>query len=143
MKHPLLLVLAALGFAAGLVFGWVPNKPAKKGEKAVLKAVIHVNFSDGERQKHGLKNVSNILKGAEGAEVVVVCHGEGIGLLVKGKSRHADEVERLIKAKVRFAACENTMRDKSIPKDDLLPSVTTTPSGAVEIIRKQQEGYGY
>ena len=44
---------------------------------------------------------------------------------------------------VRFAACENTMRDKSIPKEGLLPGVVTVPSGAVEIVRKQQNGYGY
>ena len=74
---------------------------------------------------------------------MVVCHGAGIDLLVKEKSQHADEVERLIKEKVRFAACENTLRDKSIPKENLLPGVTTVPSGAVEVIRKQQEGYGY
>lgn len=44
---------------------------------------------------------------------------------------------------VRFAACENTLRDKSIPKENLLPGIATVPSGAVEVIRKQHEGYGY
>ena len=70
----------------------------------------------------------------KGAEIVVVCHGSGIGLLVKDKSEHADEVARLIKEGVLFAACENTLRDKSIPKENLLPGVTTVPSGAVEVI---------
>lgn len=144
MKHPLFLGLVFLGFAVSLGFGDEPEKPKMKGEKTVLKAVIHINFSDSDRQKHGLKNASNILKEVEGAaEIVVVCHGEGIGLLVKEKSQHAEEVERLIKAKVRFAACENTLKDKAIPKDKLLRGVTTTPSGAVEVIRKQQEGFGY
>jgi intracellular sulfur oxidation DsrE/DsrF family protein len=143
MKYPLFLGLVVLGFA-GLGLGDEPEKPKVKGEKTMLKAVIHINFADSERQKHGLKNVSNILKEVKGeAEIVVVCHGAGIDLLVKEKSQHGDEVERLIKEKVRFAACENTMRDKSIPKDKLLPGVTTTPSGAVEVIRKQQEGFGY
>lgn len=110
----------------------------------MLRGVIHINFDDPERQKHGLKNVTNILKDQNGmAEIDVVCHGGGIGLVVKGQSKHADEVARLIKEGVRFAACENTMRDKSIAKDQLLPGVTTVPSGAVEVIRKQQEGYGY
>ena len=109
----------------------------------MLKAVVHINFTDSERQKHGLKNVTNILKEEKGAEIEVVCHGGGIGLLVKDKTDHADEVARLIKEGVRFAACENTLRDKSIPKENLLPDVTTVPSGAVEVIRKQQEGFGY
>ena len=141
MKHPLFLGLAALCLAAGLGLG---DEPKTKRGKVMLKAVVHVNFSDSGRQKHGLKNVSNILKEAKGeAEIVVVCHGEGIGLLVKEQSKHAEEVARLIKEKVRFAACENTLRDKAIPKDRLLPGVTTTPSGAVEVVRKQQEGFGY
>ncbi len=109
----------------------------------MLKAVVHINFTDGERQKHGLKNVANILNESKDAEVEVVCHGGGIGLLVKDESQHADEVARLIKEGVRFAACENTLRDRSIPKESLLPGVATVPSGVVEVIRKQQEGYGY
>ena len=144
MKYPLSLGLVALGFAVSLGFGDEPEKPKSKGETTMLKAVVHVNFADSDRQKHGLKNVSNILKEVKGeAEIVVVCHGAGIDLLVKEKSQHAAEVERLIKEKVRFVACENTLRDKAIPKDKLLPGVTTIPSGAVEVIRKQQEGFGY
>lgn len=144
MKRCLFLGLVALGFAASFGLGDGPEKSKAKGEKPMLKAVVHINFADSDRQKHGLKNVSNILKEVKGeAEVVVVCHGAGIDLLVKEKSRHADEVARLVKEKVRFAACENTLRDKSIPKEKLLPGVTTIPSGAVEVIRKQQEGFGY
>lgn len=147
MKKAILFGAAVVAAGAMAWFAAQPQpagaQPAK-GEKAMLKAVVHVNFADAERQKHGLKNVTNILKDVKGAaEIVVVCHGGGIGLVVKDKSEHADEVARLIKEGVRFAACENTMRDKSIPKENLLPGVTTVPSGAVEVIRKQQEGYGY
>jgi len=115
-----------------------------KGEKSMLKAVVHVNFGDAERQKHGLKNVTNMLKAEGGkAEVVVVCHGPGIALVVKDKSPDAGEVERLLKEGVKFEACENTLRDKGIPKDSLLPGVTTVTSGAAEVVRRQQDGYGY
>ena len=118
-------------------------QPAK-GEKAMLKAVVHVNFGDAERQKHGLKNVTNMLKAEGGkAEVVVVCHGPGIALVVKDKSPDAAEVERLIKEGVKFEACENTLKDKGIPKESLIPGVTTVPSGAAEVVRRQQDGYGY
>ena len=120
-----------------------PEKPSRK-ENAVLKTVVHVNFADSERQEHGLKNIENILR-EEGSttEIEVVCHGAGISLLVKEKSSHADQVAALIKQGVCFAACENTMKQKQIASDKLLSGVTTVPSGAVEIIRKQSEGYGY
>ena len=136
------VVVVVLGGA--LVGSRAEEKLSPKEAKKVLKAVVHINFSDAERQKHGLTNVANILKEVKGeAEIVVVCHGAGIGLVVKEKSQNAEQVERLVKQKVRFAACENTLRDKAISKDKLLPGVTTTPSGAVEVIRKQQEGFGY
>ena len=147
MKKAILFGAAVV--AAGTV-GWfaAQSQPAAaqpaKGEKAMLKAVVHVNFGDVERQKHGLKNVTNMLKEVKGAaEIEVVCHGAGIALVVKDKGEHADEVARLLKEGVKFVACETTMRDKSIPKENLLPGVTTVPSGAVEVVRKQQDGYGY
>ena len=86
--------------------------------------------------------MGNMLKAVKtGFEIEVVCHGDGIGLLVKDQSKYAAEVERLSKEGVRFAACENTMRDRSITKDQLLPAVVTVPSGAVEVVGKQQDGW--
>jgi uncharacterized protein len=121
------------------------EKPTRsQGETRMFKAVVHVNFADAERQKHGLKNMTNMLKEVQDSfEIEVVCHGAGIGLLVEDQTQHAADVERLNKEGVRFAACENTLRDKGIAKERLLPGVVTVPSGAVEVVRKQQEGYGY
>jgi len=52
-------------------------------------------------------------------------------------------METLMKQGVRFVACENTMKKKAIEKDALVTGVTTVPPGAIEVLRKQQEGYGY
>lgn len=131
---------------AALVAGCSLQPAYAEGERAAFKAVIHVNFADAERQKNGLRNVSNMLKEVKDiseGDIEVVCHGPGIGLLVKDKTPHAEEMERLMKAGVRFAACENTMRERSIPKDALVSGVVTVRSGAAEVVRKQQEGYGY
>ena len=85
----------------------------------------------------------NILKEVPDAKVEVVCHGAGISLLVQDETKHADKVLELIGKEVSFVACENTLKDKSIPKEKLLAGVTTVPAGAVEIISRQQEGYSY
>lgn len=145
MKH-----LVALAVVVAVVLAWASvggqaalGEAARAQEESMYKAVIHVNFDDAERQKHGLKNVQNMLNAVKEADIEVVCHGKGIGLLLKEKSPAALEVERLMKSGVRFAACENTMREKSVGKEDLIPGVVTVPSGAVEVVRKQQEGYGY
>jgi intracellular sulfur oxidation DsrE/DsrF family protein len=144
MKRGLFLVAIATGLAGwfGVQHAAADKEPASGG-KAMFKAVVHINFDDADRQKHGLKNVANMLNEVKSGDIEVVCHGDGVGLLVKEKTKHADEVAALLKQGVRFAACENTLKDKSIPKEDLLPGVTTVPSGAVEVVRKQQDGFGY
>lgn len=144
-----MIVFGTAAVAAGaLAWFAAQSQPAgaqpAAGGKPMLKAVVHVNFGDAERQKHGLKNVTNMNKAEAGkAEIVVVCHGPGIVLVVKDKSPDAAEVERLINEGVKFAACENTLKDKGIPKDSLIPGVTTVPSGAAEVVRRQQDGFGY
>lgn len=144
MKPSLIAAVLVAVFAGVLAMcdSYAQDKPIGEG-KVMFKAVIHVNFDDADRQKHGLKNVANMLKEVKEGEIEVVCHGKGIGLLVKDKTDQATEVEQLMKDGVKFAACENTMREKSIAKEQLLAGVTTVPSGAVEVIRKQQAGYGY
>jgi intracellular sulfur oxidation DsrE/DsrF family protein len=118
------------------------NNPKEKNQ--MLKAVVHVTFSDPERQGNGLKNVDNILKEVgNDAEIEVVAHGAGIVLWVQGESKHADKLQSLIEHKVKFVACKNTLRDKSIAEDRLLPGVQVIASGAVEGLRKQQNGFSY
>lgn len=136
-------LLAGCGLAAVMTLSAVRGWTAPE-EKKMLQTVVHVNFPDAARQGHGLKNIENILKAVNGeAKVEVVCHGAGISLLLKNKTEHAGQIEKLMKQGVRFAACENTLREKSIARDDLLSGVETVPSGAVEVIRKQQQGYAY
>lgn len=40
---------------------------------------------------------------------------------------------------VKYLARETAMRQKSIRREDLPPGVATAPSGAVELVRKQQK----
>jgi intracellular sulfur oxidation DsrE/DsrF family protein len=130
---------------AGMTLGTAMAR-ARAGDElgGLLKVVVHINFAETGRQGHGLKNVANILKEAPDTRVEVVCHGAGIGLVEKARTEHAEAVEALLKKGVRFVACENTMRQKSIRQEDLLPGVGTVPSGAAEVVRKQQkDGFAY
>jgi uncharacterized protein len=136
----ILVALPARGVGSG-------SAQAQAQADRVLKVVVQVNFAKSTDQGQGLKNVENILKTASDqeikAEVEIVCHGEGIRLVEKARTELADEVAALSNQGVRFLACENTMRQRSLGPGDLLPGVGTVPSGAYEIVRKQQEGYSY
>ena len=136
-RFGLMAAVLAVGFAQA-------TSADEKSEGGPLKVVVHVNVPEPGTQGAGLKNVTNLLKEAPDAQVEVVCHGAGIGLVEKARTDHAEAVEALGKKGVKFVACENTMRQKSIRKEDLLPGVGTVPSGAVEVVRKQQkDGFAY
>ena len=138
-------VLGSLLLVVCMAAGLHAQTQAKldKENSTVLKAVIHINFKDPQRHEHALNNIENILKDASDTQLVVVCHGEGIAIVTKKQTQQSDLIQSLIKKGVRFAACENTMRKKSLSKEDLVEGTVTVPSGAVEVIRKQSEGYSY
>jgi uncharacterized protein len=138
MKY-LVPILATLVIAAIAV---AQDEPNGKGS-AMLKAVVHVNYDDINRQEKMLGNIENILEAEPKAEIEVVSHGAGMSLIQKSKTKHASQVKALITRGVRFEGCENTMKKKNIDKADLLEGVTTVPSGTAEVIKRQHEGFGY
>lgn len=110
----------------------------------MLKAVIHWNFDDSRRQESGLRNIDNILTGSNTeTDIAVVCHGPGISLLAKEQSPHQKKVLELQQQGVSFLACENTLKSRSLSAADLIDGTETVSSGAVEVVRRQQDGYGY
>jgi intracellular sulfur oxidation DsrE/DsrF family protein len=134
-------LLVSLGITIAACIGVAAEPKTEKSE--MLKAVVHVSFSEAPRQEAGLKNIENILKEVADAQIEVVCHGEGLSMLNTKETQHSDLVKSLMKRGVGFVACENTTKKKSVTKSDLIEGSSTVPSGAVEVIRKQSAGYGY
>ena len=94
----------------------------------------------------GSAHITNLLKAAgdDGlkAEVEVVCLAEGIRLVEKVRTELADEVAALIDRGAGSTLGEHHAR-YSLGPADLLPGVRTVPSGAYEIVRRQQDGSSY
>lgn|SRR5690606_4712468 len=107
------------------------------------KVIMQVTQADSAQQLVVVGQISNILKALPNAKIEVVCHSQGINLLVASQSKAVKHVKELIERGVVFAACENTMERKQIMKEDLLPGVTTVPSGMAELVLKQEMGWIY
>lgn len=94
-----------------------------------------------------LNNVANSLDelGEKNMEVEVVAHGPGINLLSKEKSPAAlqERIAALQERGVVFAACANSMAKNGYTMKDMVDGAVQVPSGAAEIIRKQQQGWLY
>lgn len=78
----------------------------------------------------------------ERSAVEVLAYGPGISLLAKGAPT-AGELAALEAKGVHFVACESAMRAFRLDASSLLPGVTRVPSGVVELVRKQEDGWSY
>ena len=90
MKY-LVPILATLVIA---VIAVAQDEPSEKGS-AMLKAVVHVNYDDIDRQEKMLGNIENILEAEPKAEIEIVSHGAGMSLIQKSKAKHASQVKAL------------------------------------------------
>ena len=109
------------------------------------KVIFQVTDNDVAKWTLVLNNVRNLqsgVGGAEKADVEVIAYGPGIQLL-KSDSPIAARVTEAVGNKVRVVACENTMAAAKLTHADMLGDIGYVPSGVVEVMRKQQQGYSY
>lgn len=106
--------------------------------------VIQLNTADTSAWSSTIGNIKNIQKiWPNHLQIQVVVHGKAINLLVKDKTYFANDIISLTKEGIVFVACENTMRKYKVVKSDLLLEANTVPSGVVEVILKQEQGWRY
>ena len=116
---------------------------ASLSAQAADKAVFQVSENDEARWNLILSNVRNLQNGADAnAEVEIVAFGPGI-LMLKAGSPIAARITETVGNKVKVVACKNTMGVMKLAEADMLPDIGYVPSGVVEVMRKQQQGYAY
>lgn len=107
------------------------------------RVLIQLTSGDTLVQKSTLTQISNLLEAAPRSKVEVVCHNNGISLLVAAQSRYPEAVRVLQDRGVAFMACENTMKKHKINKSELSDRVFTVPAGVLEVVQKQEQGWSY
>ena len=119
---------------------------AQTAQNAAAKNKLVIQVSDADPKKWGLalNNARNVQQdlGRDLVEIEIVAYGPGIGML-KIDSEVGTRVSEAIGDGVKLVACENTMANQKLTRDDLLPRIGYAKSGVVEIIQKQQQGYAY
>ena len=108
------------------------------------KVVIQVSTNDPATWNLALNNAKNIQKdlGKDNTDIEIVSFGPGIGML-KAESEVTNRVVEAVDSGVQVMACQNTMRSQKLNKEDMNSKVGYVPSGVVEIIQRQQQGYAY
>jgi uncharacterized protein len=152
-EHPMPFgrIVAVVGVTAsswllahGAAHAQSQSQSQSQAEAAPARVVMQVSDADPVRWNLALNNVRNVRQslGATGVEIELVAYGPGIGML-KTDSVVGDRIADALKDGVKVVACQATMSALRLTEGDMLPRVGYVPSGAVELIRKQQQGYAY
>jgi uncharacterized protein len=121
-----------------------PNAPAAETTVAKEKLVIQVSDGDAGKWNLALNNAKNAQQdyGADKIDIEIVTYGLGIGML-RSDSAVAKRIEEAKQTGITLVACKNTMKAMKLTESDMLPNSSYVPSGIVEVIKKQRDGYAY
>jgi len=118
--------------------------PAAAPASTVHRLVMQVSDADPAKWNLALNNARNVQAdlGRDKVTVEIVAYVPGLGML-KMDSVVGARVAEAIDQGVRLLACENTMTHQKISQADMLPRLGYVPSGVVQLMQRQQQGYAY
>lgn len=131
MKNYIALVLF---FLPALVFA--QTKP--------VKVIFDVTSKDTLTHQAVVRHVMGMAKAYPNALLEVVIYGGAYPMVVSGKSTREDVISKLTANKnVSFKICSITMERFNVETADLVNGVQIVDDGIIEIVTKQNEGWGY
>lgn len=111
--------------------------------KEPRKIVMQLTSADTVVHKMLVKQLANILSVAPDTRIEVVCHGPGLSFLNSSKSIVGKQLEAFSSKGVDLVACQFSMKERSVSKDQLFPFIRIVEAGIIEIVDKQNEGWVY
>lgn len=140
--RPIMMIILAILFSLSGLSAQNKNK-AKVKKPQVHKIVFQMVSKDTADHNAMVRQLSNILKLSPGTRLEVVCHGPGLSFIHKEKSMVLTSLGSLANQQVDFVACEFTMQQKNIKREQLMDQCRTVPGGILEIVEKQEKGWSY
>ncbi len=140
--RPIMMIIIAMLFSLSGLSAQNKNKANVK-KPQVHKIVFQMVSKDTADHNAMVRQLSNILKLSPGTRLEVVCHGPGLSFIHKEKSMVLTSLGSLSNQQVDFVACEFTMQQKNIKREQLMDQCRTVPGGILEIVEKQEKGWSY
>ena len=133
----------ALALLVG-TFGLVPDSSAQAQKADRHKVILQVSDNDPAKWNLALNNARNIQQdlGKDNVDVEIVAYGPGLGML-KAESKVAGRLAQALDNNVGLMACENTMRNTKVKRDDMYGGISYVDAGVVHIMKRQREGWAY
>jgi len=118
------------------------------------RVAIQVDQNDPAVMNLALNNATNIMEyyksKNETVQVDIVTYGPGLHMLRADTSPVHDRIKQIVNASfpsnIKFSACENTkqgMEKREGKEITIIPEAEVVPSGAVQLIELQEQGWSY
>jgi intracellular sulfur oxidation DsrE/DsrF family protein len=151
-------------WAVGSLSAAAADQPAAKPKDEVVKVVYHADFADPRRFSAMLANIYNMVSTYQSElkeyDVRIVFLSHGIRFVTQDKlagtpfaedaalkQRRAELLARLATLRdtegVKLELCEITREAVRLPREKIIPGVTSVPSGVVRIVELQHQGFAY
>ncbi|MCS6916643.1 MAG: DsrE family protein [Chitinophagales bacterium] len=126
-----LLLLLAAGFAVAQTAQQPP------------RIVFQMMTGDTLAHKALMRQLGNITSLQPDVRIEVVCHGPGLDMVHQQHSVVADRIKQFHARGVQFSACEFSMKERKVSKEQILSDVGFVPSAILHIAKRQDEGWSY
>jgi len=90
-----------------------------------------------------MKQIGNITSVEPSTKIEVICHGPGLEMLQINKSVVSKKIKEFSGKGVVFNACEFSMNERKVLKENILPSAGFVKAGIIAIVKKQNAGWSY
>jgi uncharacterized protein len=142
----LLSLIASVGLPQ---YGFAADTPAAAKSRAKSaqqrhNVIFQVSDNDPAKWNLTLNNARNVQEdlGQKSVNIEIVAYGPGIGML-KIDSPVGNRVGEAMATGIKVMACENTMSNQKIGREDMLSGIGYVKAGVVELMRRQQQGWAY
>lgn len=108
------------------------------------RVVMQLSSNDTLAWKGLMNNLKNLKAGwGDSVEVEVVAHGPGVDLFRADKTTQLEKIRQFRSMGIVFVVCENTLKERNIPRETIIPEAGSVKMGIGEIILKQEAGWTY
>lgn len=136
-KCSLLILAITIGIAS-----W--SQTLSNSQPGAHKVVMQLSSNDTLVWKGLMNNLKNMKAGwGDSVEIEVVAHGPGVEMLMSAKTTQLEKIRQFKAMGIGFVVCENTLRERNIPKESIIPESGFVKMGVGEIIMKQEKGWSY
>jgi uncharacterized protein len=109
-----------------------------------IKIVFDVTSNDAKVHESAMRHMKMMAKSYPDSKFEMVMYSGAYGMVVKGESTVSEEMEALAKNKnVDFVVCQASLNRHKVEASQLVAGVRAVPDGILEIIQKQEKGWGY